>query len=108
MAEFRLAALQCVSNSAKQHIVAKWFGQEFDSPGLHRPHGHWYVAVACDEDDRHLASLYGDAILQIQTVEARKTDVEHQTAWSEDSRVGEEFPCRRECFRFPAFTPNHS
>jgi hypothetical protein len=36
--------------------------------------------VAGDENDRHVASLDGDTLLEIETIEVGELDVQHQAA----------------------------
>src|ERR1700724_105375 len=59
-------------------------------------------AVTSDEDDRHVNPIDSDALLQIETIEARKSNVEYQAARSKDSWARQEFLCGRECLRLPA------
>jgi hypothetical protein len=56
--------------AVKQHVIIEWLRQEFDSPRLHGLDRHGHVAVARDEDDRHVRPFDGDALLQIETIEA--------------------------------------
>ena len=66
------AALDGVPDCAQQHVVAEWLRQELDRPRLHCPDRHRHVAVPGDEDDRHVDPIGSDALLQIETVEARE------------------------------------
>ena len=75
-------------DGVQQHLVAEWLRQELDGSRLHGLDRHRHVAVAGDEDDRHVDPVGGDALLQIETVEVRKIDVQHQAARGED-RVAE-------------------
>ena len=97
-----LAALDGVPDGAQQHLVAEWLGQELDRSRLHGLDRHRHVAVTGDEDDRHVNPIGGDALLQIETVEVRKSNVKHQAARSKDSWAGQEFLRGRECLRLPA------
>ena len=90
-------------DGAQQHVVAEWLRQELDRSRLHGLDRHRHVAVARDEDDRHVSPIDGDALLQVETVEARKRNVKHQAARNKGSWAGEEFLCGRECLRLPAF-----
>src|SRR6266851_6574317 len=97
-----LAALDGVADGAQQHVVAEWLHQELDSSRLHGLDRHRNVAVTRDEDDWHVHPIDSDALLQIETIEARKIDVKHQAARSKDSWAREEFLCGRKCLRLPA------
>src|SRR5690348_7097001 len=43
------------ANSIQQILVAEWFGEEFNGSSLHSSNTHGNIAVAGDEDDRHIA-----------------------------------------------------
>jgi hypothetical protein len=64
---------------------------------------HRDISVACNEDDRHIASLVDYPLLEFQTVEARKRNVKDETAWKGGSRVIEELLRGSEGLRVPAF-----
>ena len=46
------------------------------------------VAVARDEDDRHIDSIRSDTLLQVETVEIRKNNVKDKTTRGEDAWTG--------------------
>ncbi len=97
-----LAALDGVPDGAQQHVVAEWLRQELDSSRLHRLDRHRHVAVTRDEDDRHVNPIDSDALLQIETIEVRKSNVKDQAARSQDSWARQEFLSGRERLRLPA------
>ena len=70
--ECRLAALDCLTDGAQQLVVVEWFGEELNRAGLHGPDRHWHIAMAGDEDDRHVDVVGGDALLKFKTIEVRK------------------------------------
>jgi len=41
--------------------------------------------VTGDEDDRHVGPIGGDTLLQVETIEVRKTNVQYQAARSKNS-----------------------
>jgi hypothetical protein len=47
-----------VPDGAQQDFVIERFRQEFDSAGLHRLDCLRYIAVTCNEDDRHVGAQY--------------------------------------------------
>ena len=69
----------------KQHVIVEWLRQELDRSRLHGLDRHRHVAVARDEDDRHVNPIGGDALLQFETIEVRKINVKYQAARNEDS-----------------------
>jgi hypothetical protein len=82
-------------DGAQQRILTEWLRQEFDSPRLHGLNRHGHVAVASDEDDRHVSPFDSDALLQFETVEAWKRKIQHQAARNESSWTGKEFLRRK-------------
>src|SRR5690349_24126399 len=54
-----------------------------------------------DEDDGHVRPISGDALLQLETVEARERHVEDQAARSTDAGASEEFLRGCEQLRLP-------
>jgi len=79
LTKYGCTALDGVPNGDQQNLVVKRLCQEFDSPRLHGLHGHRHIAVSGDEDDRHVDPI-DDALLQIETIEVRKTNVQYQAA----------------------------
>jgi hypothetical protein len=69
-----------VPDGAQQRVVAEGLRQELDGSRLHGPDSHWYVAETGDEDDGHIAAFGGDALLQIETIQVRKSHVKYQAA----------------------------
>jgi hypothetical protein len=57
--------------------MAKWFGEELDSAGFHGTHGHRYVAMAGDEDDRDRNAGLGEFAPESQATEVRQPHVQH-------------------------------
>jgi hypothetical protein len=49
------------------------------------------IAVARNENDRHVRPFNGDLFLQVETVETRKRNVQHKAAGNQGSRAGKEF-----------------
>src|SRR5579864_1956139 len=101
-----LAALDGVSDSTQQHIIAEGLRQELDSACLHGLDGHRYVTVTRNEDDRHVDPIAGDAFLQIEAIETWEGHVKYEAARNEDSCAAEKFLCGREYFWLPAFAAN--
>src|SRR5580704_6180592 len=101
-----LAALDGVPDGAQQHVVPEWLRQELDSSCLHGLDRRRHVAVARDEDNRHVKPIDSDALLQIETIEVRKSNVKYQATRNKDSWASEEFFCGRECLRLPACEAN--
>jgi len=46
----------------EQHVILKGLCEELDRACLHRTYGHGHVAVAGDEDDRHVEP-FGELLL---------------------------------------------
>src|SRR5258708_6137496 len=84
-----------------QYIVPKWFCQEFHRTRLHGLDRHRHVAVAGDEDDRHVGPIDGDAFLEIEAIEVGKCHVKYQAARRIDSWTGQELLRGRERLRLP-------
>src|SRR5271168_3519622 len=106
MAKGSNAAFQGLSNGAQQHVVSEWLCEEFHRPCLHGLHRGRHIAVAGDEDDRHVGTFDSDALLKLKTSGAGKRNVQHQAAWDPGLRLLKEFLCGSERFRLPALTPN--
>ena len=85
-----------------QGVASARLRKELDCSCLHCAHRHGDVAVAGDEDDRHVIPIGDDTPLQIEPVEIRKCNVKYQATRTKDPWVREEFPCGREDFRLPA------
>src|ERR1700688_2509065 len=94
-----LAALDGVPDRVQQHVVAEWLRQELDSARLHGLHRHRHVTVTGDEDDRHVNPIDSNALLQIETIEVRKSNVKDQAARSQDSWARQEFLSGRKRLR---------
>ena len=101
MTKCSVAAFDGVSDRTQQQLIVDWLRQEIDSSRLQSPDCRRHIAVRRDEDDRHFNSI-GDALLQIETIEIWKSNVQYQAAWSQYSWAGQEFLCAREDFRLPA------
>jgi hypothetical protein len=56
--------------SSSRAFRLEGLGQELDGARFHRSHGHRYIAVTGDEDDRHLAPI-GELLLQLDAVQPR-------------------------------------
>jgi hypothetical protein len=67
---------------------------------LHRPYAHRHVAVAGDEDDRHVGPL-GELLLQLEAVESRQRHVEDEAAGNSGARAGEKGLRRRKHLGVP-------
>ena len=59
-------AFQGNLNRIQQILIAEWFGQEFDRPRLHGPHGHGDITVAGDKYDRNANVSLGQLVLEIE------------------------------------------
>ena len=62
-------------------------------PHLHGLDCFWYIAVTRNKDDGHIPPFSGNALLQLETVESRKRNVEHETARNKCTCSIEEFLC---------------
>jgi hypothetical protein len=51
------AALDGASNGAQQHVVRERLGWKLHGSRLHGPHRHGHIAVAGNEDDRHIGAI---------------------------------------------------
>ncbi len=100
-ARVRCGCARAPADGAQQHVVVERLGQELDGARLHRLHRHRHVAVAGDEDDRHVRPV-DDALLQIETVEVGKSDVEHQAARNRRDADGPGIPAPTRTSRLPA------
>jgi hypothetical protein len=69
---------------------------------LHGLNSHWYVAVTRDEDDGHVNPIGSDALLQIEIIETRKTDVQHKAIRDKDWWARQQLLCGCEYLRLPA------
>ena len=85
------AALDGLPDGAQQHVIAKWLRKELHSSRLHRLDSLRHIAVARNEDDRHVRPFDGDLLLQVETVDTRKRNVEYKAARNQGSRAGKEF-----------------
>src|SRR5271156_3172909 len=101
MTKCSMAAFDGVSDRTQQQLIADWLRQEIGSSRLQSPDCRRHIAVRRDEDDRHFNSI-GDALLQIETIEIWKSNVQYQAAWSQHSWARQEFLRAREDFRLPA------
>src|ERR1700689_157599 len=97
-----MTALDRASDGGQQNFVAKWFRQKLDGSALHGPDGHWHIAVARDEDDRHVSSIGGQAFLQIETIQIGEGHVEHPATRPRRARARQEFPGGRESLNLPS------
>src|SRR5882672_1420069 len=76
----RPVAIDRASNGVEQLLLAERLRQELDRAGLHRPHRHGDVAVAGEEDDRHLGVRLDELALQIQPTQPREAHVEYEAS----------------------------
>jgi hypothetical protein len=90
-----------VPDGAQQRLVAERLRQELECSPLHGLDRHRHVAVSRNEDDRHVNPIDGDALLQIEAAEVRKTDVEYQAARDKKWWTGEKFLRGREGLGLP-------
>ena len=51
-------------------------------------HGDWARRAGGDEDDRHVGALNGDTLLQLEAIDARKRNIEHQADGYDHSWMG--------------------
>src|ERR1700680_3154607 len=65
-------------DSVKQVLITEWLCEELYGAALHRLHGHRYVGMRCDEDDRHLPVRSGKVALKLKTASPRHSHIEHQ------------------------------
>src|SRR5262245_17311212 len=76
--ERRPAAVERLPDRADQHVLIDRFRQELDGAALHRLDDHRGITMSGDEDERHVVAIDGDELLQLETVEVGKIDVEDQ------------------------------
>src|ERR1700683_3300601 len=96
-------AVEGCTNGPQQDVIAKGLRQEFDSPRLHSLDRHGHIAVARDEDDRHIPALAGYQRLKVQPIKAPQGNIQYEAVGKSTSWVVEEFLGGRECLRLPAF-----
>src|ERR1700722_19644986 len=77
MIECGLAALERVAYRVQQYFVIEWLRQEFDSSSFHRLNRHRHVTVTRDENDRHVNPIVSNMLLQIETIQVWKMNVEN-------------------------------
>jgi len=82
------AAIQSETDCFQQRLLIERLGQELRRASLHRPHGHRHVAVGADKDDRHVGSVTGELLLEIEASEARKQHLENQAARAQLAWIG--------------------
>jgi DNA-binding NarL/FixJ family response regulator len=82
-------SLDRLADRTKKSLVRKRLRQEFDGSRLHRLNRHRYIAVARDEDDRHVGAIVCDALLQLQAAQSGHRNVEHQATGNRRSRRGD-------------------
>lgn len=97
-----LTAFDGAPNGVHQRVIAEGLGQELDGPRFHGLNGHRHVAVTRDEDDGHVGALDGNALLQFETGDVRKDQVENQAARGGDSWTAQELLGGREYLRLPS------
>src|SRR5438552_18413488 len=95
MLQCSLAALDGVPDRAQQHIITEWLRQELNGTRLHGLNRHGHIAVACDEYDWHVNPFDSDALLQIETVKARKRNVQYEAARNKHALGGQGIPVPR-------------
>src|SRR5262249_51990846 len=74
-----LVARQAELNGVEEILIAERLGQELDGPSFHDLHGHRYVAVSRDEDDRDLPVGRIELALKTKAALAGHSDIENQT-----------------------------
>ena len=99
-ASLRLIACRIAFGST---VGIEGFRQEFESSALHRFHGHRYIAITSEKDDRRCIPLGCDSLLQFETAEIGKRYIQDYAARYRASRTGKEFPRRFECLDFETF-----
>jgi hypothetical protein len=52
-------------DGGQQCVIIEGLRQELDCPRLHGPDCRGYIAVASDEDDRHIRPFGGDKPLEV-------------------------------------------
>src|SRR5258708_16166660 len=72
-----LAELDGFPDRAQQHLVTVWLGQKLHCSCLHCAHRRRHIAVARNKNDRHIYSISSDALLYVETIEARKCNVQY-------------------------------
>src|SRR5579862_948448 len=99
-------SLDCLVDRNQENVIRKWLRQELHCPSFHRFHRHRYITVSSDEDNRYVSAIVRDALLQLQAVEPRHRNVEHQTTWDSTARAGKKFGGGCERRRTPPFGLN--
>src|SRR5260370_14401036 len=79
----------------QQLTVIDGFREEVDRSRLHRPDGLRDITIACQEDDGPMTSVLGEALLQLEAVQAWHCQVENDATGGQASRAArEELACR--------------
>ena len=66
-------------DGGEEPLPVDGLGQEIDRARLHRTHARRDVAMARQEDDGHRARVADESLLQLETVDARHVEIEHET-----------------------------
>jgi hypothetical protein len=74
------------TNRVDEYIVSQGFCQELDGPRFHRRHGHRYIAVSGDEDDRQVRALR-ELPLELEAVQPGEGDIKQQTTRNTHARA---------------------
>src|SRR5262249_44825494 len=100
----KAAALDRITYGIQEGFIAEGLCKELDSSSLHGLDAGRHVAIARDEDDRHLWPIRSDVLLKIETVEVGERKVENQAAWRHDARLRQKLLGGRESPDLPTHT----
>src|SRR5215475_10048050 len=101
VSEGQTTSFEGLFDGRQQHVVIKRFGEEFDGAALHRLDRLRYIAVTGDEDDWHVGPFDGDTLLQFETIETRKGDIQNEATRNNGARTVKEFLGRGESLWLP-------
>ena len=63
----------------QERLVIDWLRKKFDRSRLHRLHGSGDIAVPAQENDGNLQPNLGHPFLQVESAQARQSQVQQQT-----------------------------
>src|ERR1700751_129236 len=71
--------IKCHANSIQKLLVTKWLGKKFNRSGFHSTNAHGNVAVAGKENYWDTNVSCRKLLLEIESVQSRKPDIQHKT-----------------------------
>ncbi len=77
-------------NRSKEGLSAHWLAEKVDCSGLQCALARGLIGMGSDEDDRYVALLIIQMVLQVKTIHSRQIKVEDQTRRMMGTFRGEE------------------